>query len=152
MSIPRWICIRVPNLVPISPDVPLVSFPHLLMCDPLTPSKYPLMFLADVYSQSNLHTCVKFGPDRSSGLEAFPDLCINDPLTSMPVGYREVNCFSRCPFPDEYAYVCQLLSRSVQWFATGPSVTAKVSSVFSRCWRWLVQKHAQKTTFIHTKL
>ena len=67
-----------------------------LMCDPLTPSKYPLglerlMFLADVYSQMNLHTCVKFGPDRSSGLEAFPDLCINDPQTSMPVGYREVN-------------------------------------------------------------
>ena len=40
--------------------------------------------------------------------------------------------------------VCQFWSRSVQWFATGPSVTATVSSGFSRCWRWLAQKHAKK--------
>ena len=57
----------------------MASFPHVLMCDSLTPSKYPmglarLLFLADVYSQMNPHTCVKFGPDRSSGLEAFPDI------------------------------------------------------------------------------
>ena len=40
--------------------------------------------------------------------------------------------------------MCQIWSRSVQWFATGPSVTAKVSSVVSRCWRWLAQTHAKK--------
>ena len=58
----------------------VASFPHALLCDPLTPSKGErLIFLADVYSQMNLHTRVKFGPDRSSGLEAFPDLWIDDP-------------------------------------------------------------------------
>ena len=31
-------------------------------------------FLAYVNSLLNLYTCAKFGPDRSSGLEAFPDL------------------------------------------------------------------------------
>ena len=48
-------------------------FPHSCMCDPLTPSKYPLgierlIRLADVHYQMNLHPCVKFGPDRSCGL------------------------------------------------------------------------------------
>ena len=72
MSIPRWICTRVPNLVPIGPAVCHLS--HIvLMCDTLTPSKYPLgleglIFLADAHSQINLHACVNFGPDRSSGL------------------------------------------------------------------------------------
>ena len=28
----------------------------------------------------NLYMCAKFGPDRSSGLEAFPDLLIDDPI------------------------------------------------------------------------
>ena len=74
----------------------LAYFPHLLMCDPLTPSRYPLRarevnVLADVYSKMNMHTCVKIGPDRSSGLDAFPDPLIDDPLTAMPVGYRGVN-------------------------------------------------------------
>ena len=49
------------------------SFPHFVMCDLLTPSKYPLglerlIVFSHVHSQMNLHTCVKFGPDRSSGL------------------------------------------------------------------------------------
>ena len=57
----------------------LESFPHFLIRDPLTPSKYPLglerlICLADVYSQMNLHTSVKFGSDRSNCLEAFPNL------------------------------------------------------------------------------
>ena len=57
----------------------LAYFPHVLMCDPLTPSKFPLgrerlNCLADVYFQMNMYTSVKFGPDRSSGLLAFPDL------------------------------------------------------------------------------
>ena len=29
----------------------------------------------------NLHMCAKFGPDRYRGLEGFPDLWIDDPLT-----------------------------------------------------------------------
>ena len=29
----------------------------------------------------NLYACAKFGPDLSRGLEAFPDLWIDDPLT-----------------------------------------------------------------------
>ena len=57
----------------------LAYFLHFGICDPLTPSKYPLglessMFSADIYSQMYQHTCVKCGPDGSSGLEAFPDL------------------------------------------------------------------------------
>ena len=28
----------------------------------------------------NMHTCAKFDPDRSIGLEAFPDVWIDDPL------------------------------------------------------------------------
>ena len=132
----------------------------------------------------NLYRCAKFDPDRSSGLEAFPDLRIDETLTQpcpsgtnglfffsscaladeyaymcqmwsrsvqlfgifpiffylrppnpllIPLRAREVTFFSRCPFPDKTAYVCQIWPRSVQWFATGPSVTANVSSGFSRC-------------------
>ena len=39
----------------------------------------------------NLYTCAKFGPDRSRGLEVFPDLGIDDPLIHMPLGYQEDN-------------------------------------------------------------
>ena len=95
MSIPS---IRVPNLVPIGPDI--------------------------------FSTCL---------LYVWPP----NPL-QIPRGAREVNFFSRFPFPDQSAYVCQIWPRSVQWFATGPSVTAKVSSVFCRSWCWLAQKHTQK--------
>ena len=63
------------------------------MCAPLTPSKCPLgleelLILAYVHSVINVYTCAKYGPDRSSGLEAFPDLLIDDPLTPMPLGYQ----------------------------------------------------------------
>ena len=64
-------------------------------------------FFAYVNSLVNLYTCAKFGPDRYSGLEAFPDLWIDDPPNpTMPLGYQVF--FSSCPFPDEYAYVCQI--------------------------------------------
>ena len=33
-----------------------------------------LICVAYVHSLMNLYTCAKFGPDRASGLEAFPDL------------------------------------------------------------------------------
>ena len=39
----------------------------------------------------NVYTCAKFGPDRSRGLDAFPDLWIDDPLTSMPLGNQGVS-------------------------------------------------------------
>ena len=40
----------------------------------------------------NLCTCAKCGPDRSSGLEAFPDLLIYDPLTPpCPSGIKGPN-------------------------------------------------------------
>ena len=89
----------------------------------------------------NMHTCAKFGPDRSGYLAYFPHLCMCDPLTpsKYPLGLDRLIVFSRCPFADESAYVCQIWSRSVQWFAT-----VKVSSVLNRCRRWLVQKHAKK--------
>ena len=68
----------MPNLVPNGPDVWHLS--HIfVMCDPSNPLQIPLglerlIFLADVHSQMYLHTGVKFGSDRSSGLEDFPDL------------------------------------------------------------------------------
>ena len=37
--------------------------------------------LAYVHSRMNMYTCAKFDPVRSSGLEAFPDLWIYNPLT-----------------------------------------------------------------------
>ena len=87
MSIPRFVCqiwSRSVQLFGIFPT-------FVLMCAPLTPSKYPLglerlICLADVHSQNNLHEWVKVGPDRSSGLEAFPGT-LDDPLTPMPLGY-----------------------------------------------------------------
>ena len=84
---------------------------------------------------------VPIGPDVWHLSHMF--VCVTPTPSKYPLGL-EVNFFSRCPFPDESAYVCQFLSRSVQWFATGPSVTAKVSSIFSRCWHCLAQKHAKK--------
>ena len=46
----------------------LGSILHFLICDPLTPSQMPLgvssplICLAYVHSQMNLHTCAEFGP------------------------------------------------------------------------------------------
>ena len=57
----------------------------------------------------NLHTCAKFGPDRSSGLEAFPDLWIDDPLTlPCPSGIIQGVIFLAYvhSHPDEYASRC----------------------------------------------
>ena len=73
MSTPRWICKYTGAKCGPDRHSCLASFPHFLNLWPLTPSKCSLgldtlMSLADVYSQMNLHTCVKFGPDRSSGL------------------------------------------------------------------------------------
>ena len=194
-SIPRWICIREPNLIPIGTAVWHLS--HIFECVTQMPlgGLEGFIFLAYVNSLVNLYTCAKLCADRSRGFGSFPRF-MNwwPPNTAMPLGYqgviffsswqfpdeyayvcqiwyqsvqmfgifptflyvwptnplqipleaREVTFFSRCPFPDKSANVCQIWSRSVQWFATGPSVTAKVSSVFSRCWRWLAQKHATK--------
>ena len=84
MSIPRLIYLRVQNLVPIGPAVWHLS--HIvLMCDLSNPLQMPLVarevdfILADVHSQINLYSCAKCGPDRTSGLEAFAELLIDDP-------------------------------------------------------------------------
>ena len=42
-----------------------------------------LICLAYFHSLMNMYTCATFGPDRSSGLEAFLDISIYDPLTPM---------------------------------------------------------------------
>ena len=110
-----------PKFVP-NPSSCLASFPHFGICDPLTPSKCPLglkglICLAYVHSVMNMYTCAKFGPDQFSGLEAFPDLLFDDPLTPCPSGTKGL-IFSSCPFPDESVYVCQIWSRSVQWFGS----------------------------------
>ena len=74
----------------------LASFAHVFNLDPLLPFKCPsvlegLFVLAYVNSQLNLYTRATFGIDCSSGLEAFPDLGIDDPLTSpCPSGIKGV--------------------------------------------------------------
>ena len=126
----HWLCFRhiwsfqyhlksfVPNLFTIGTSVWHIfdSFEFATQ----TPLKCPLgieglLWLAYFHFLMNLYTCAKFGPDRSRGLEAFPDLLIDDPLTPMPLVYKGL-MFSSCPFPDEYAYVSQICSRSVQLF------------------------------------
>ena len=73
------------------------------------------------HSLMNLYTCAKFGPNRSRGLEAFPDLWINDPpRPQCPSGINGL-MFSSCLFPDEYAYMCQMCFRSVQLYGFFPT-------------------------------
>ena len=91
-----------------------------------TPSKYPFgareFFLADVHSQMNLHTCLKFGPDRSRGLESFPELSIDDSLTPCPSGI-EVLIFSSCPFPDEMHTCAKFVPDRYSCLASFPHFT-----------------------------
>ena len=123
------------------------AFPYLWIDDSLTPHAPRVSrgyFLVYVHSQMNMHMCAKFGPDRYSCLAYLPHVVWWPPNPlQKTLGARYVNLFSRCPFPDESACVCQIWSRLVQWFATGPSMTDKVSSVCSRCWRRLAQKHGK---------
>ena len=102
-----------------------VVLPTFLNLWSLIPSKFPLgldvlIYLAYVHALVNMYTCAKCGPDRSSGLEAFPDSWIDDPLTPMPLGYQRVH-LSSCPFPHECAYVWQSCFRSVQLFGLFPT-------------------------------
>ena len=81
ISIPRWICTCVPNLVPIGPAVSHLPLTFAFV----TPNPPPQMsrgklYLAYVHSQTNLQTCTKFGANRSSRLIASPDFLICDPL------------------------------------------------------------------------
>ena len=61
-------------------------YPTFLNVWPLTPSQMPLgvssplICLAYVHSQMNLHTCAEFGSDRSSCLPYFLHFWICDPL------------------------------------------------------------------------
>ena len=116
MSIPILICIRVPNLVPIVLVVWHISR-ILLMFAPSNPFEIPLECREFYFSRCPFpdeSSYVKFGPHRSSGLEAYQYLLIEDPLTPPPCSSGiEGLMFSPCPFQDEYAYVCQICSRSV---------------------------------------
>ena len=106
----------------------LGSILNFWICDPLTPSQMPLgvssplICLAYVHSQMNLHTCAEFGPDRSSCLASFLHFWICDPLTpyKCPLMSRGVTFFNLHQFRDESAYVCHIWSRSVQWFGIFP--------------------------------
>ena len=64
----------------------LTASTDVWICDPLKPTKMPPgilggeFYLAYVHSQTNLHTCTKFGANRSSPLTASPDFWICDHL------------------------------------------------------------------------
>ena len=73
ISIPRWICTCVPNLVQIGQ--PFYSFSRHLNVWPLNPPRN-----AHVHSQVNPQTWTKVGANRSSCLTASPDFLIFDPL------------------------------------------------------------------------
>ena len=94
------------------------------MWHPLTPPpnapcglKGRIVF-SNVLSQTNPHTCTKFGANRSSRLTASPDIWICDPLNPprCPRGIVRRLVFSLCPFPDESADVNQSWCQSVQPF------------------------------------
>ena len=66
---------------------PSDSFPMLLNCLPSIPTKMQpevldrvVVCLAYAHSKTNQHTCAKFGPDRSSRLDAIPDFGIVYPM------------------------------------------------------------------------
>ena len=44
------------------------------------------------FPDESVYVC-QVGPDWSRGLEAFPYVCIGDPLTHMPLGYQGVTCY-----------------------------------------------------------
>ena len=67
--------------------------------------------LAYVHSLVNMYTCTKtMIVPVVWKLSQIYELVTPYPL---PIGYQGL-IFSLCPFQDEYAYVCQMLSRSVQ--------------------------------------
>ena len=99
ISIPRWICTCVQNLVPIGAAVSFDSFNRLEFVTPLPPKMPPGILMGELYSayvhsQTNPQTCTKFGANRSSCLTASPDFWICDPLktSEMPLGYCGANC------------------------------------------------------------
>ena len=99
MSIPRRICRRVPNLVPIGAVV--WSFPWLLNLWSPTPEIPPGVLrgdldLAYVHSQMNPQTWTKLGANRSSCLTASPDFWMFDPIKppSAPLVSRRAICLA----------------------------------------------------------
>ena len=79
ISIPRWICTCVPNLMPIGPAVWHLP-PTFEFVTPNPPMSWGELYLAYVHSQTNPQTCTKFGANRSSRLTAYQDFWICDPL------------------------------------------------------------------------
>ena len=92
ISIPRWICRYVPNVVTIGPAV--WQLPHTFEClTPKPPPKCPhcvsrAICLAYIHSQVDQHISDSFDVNRSSRLTASPDFWICDTLTppQMPPG------------------------------------------------------------------
>ena len=108
MSIPRWICIRVLNFVPIGPVVG--SFRRSINWWPPNPHARRVSrgyILAIVHSLMNMHTCAKFGPDRYSSLASFPHFWICYPLTpsKFPLGIDGL-IYLACVHSLVYLYTC----------------------------------------------
>ena len=71
------ICIRVPHLFTIGPAI--WHFSNIFEFVTPDPLQMPLGAWGLIVSLMNMYTCIKCYPDRSRGLEAFPDLRIDDP-------------------------------------------------------------------------
>ena len=145
ISIPRWICRCVPNLVPIGPAVwqLLQTFEFVTPYPPPPPEMPPGvlrgdLYLAYVHSQMNPQTWPKVGANRT----ASPDFWIVDPLkpAKCPLVYPVAICLANI-------HSHMNLHMCAKFGANRPSFSrmcAKVSSAFRRCTRWLAQKHAKK--------
>ena len=79
MSIPRWICIRLSNLVPIGPVVWKLSQIYELMTP--MPLGYQGVICFSSCPDEYAYMCAKFGPDRSRCLAFPPHFWMCDPLT-----------------------------------------------------------------------
>ena len=75
----------------------LAYLPHVVWWPP-NPLQKPLgaryvnLFSLFPFPDESVYVC-QVGPDWSRGLEAFPYVCIGDPLTHMPLGYQGVTCY-----------------------------------------------------------
>ena len=123
----------------------LASFQHFWICDPQTPFKCPmgleglLFFLLFPFPDESvgLYVCQVWSWSVQ-GLEAFPDLWIDDPLT--PSGIKGL-IFTSCPFPDEYAYVGPVIFRFKKSNFPFQKKWNSVSIPFHYWQRWIRWNH-----------
>ena len=114
ISIPRWICTYVPNVVPIGPAVWQLQHSFEFVTPKIPPAILrDELYLAYVHSQTNPQTCTKFGANQSSCLTASP-YC-DPPKTPWGIEGRFVY-----PFPDESTYLYHICCQSVQPFDSFP--------------------------------